>query len=56
MAEKPRWTEPAEKAFERVPPFARAMAKQMIEDYAVDKGVSEITPEILKEARAKYGM
>ncbi|MBF0292918.1 MAG: hypothetical protein HQK86_12260 [Nitrospinae bacterium] len=56
MAEKPRWTEDAEKAFERVPPFVREMARRMMEDYAIEKGISEITPEILKEARAKYGM
>lgn len=56
MAEKPRWTEDAEKAFEKVPPFVRDMARRMMEDYAEEKGVSEITPDILKEARAKLGM
>jgi len=56
MGEKLKWTESAEKAFEKVPPFVREMARRMMEDYAEEKGVSEITPEILKEARAKYGM
>jgi hypothetical protein len=56
MGEKPRWTEDAQKAFEKVPPFVRDMARRMMEDYAEEKGVLEITPEILKKARAKYGM
>lgn len=56
MSGNVKWTEDAEKAFERVPPFVREMARRMMEDYAKEKGVSEITPEILKEARAKYGM
>lgn len=53
---KLRWTEDAEKMFEKVPPFVRDMARQMIEDYAAGKGAVEITPELLKEARAKLGM
>jgi hypothetical protein len=56
MAENVKWTQDAQKAFEKVPLFVREMARRMMEDYAEEKGVSEITPEILKEARAKYGM
>lgn len=56
MAEEIRWTEDAEKALEKVPGFVRKMAKSMIEDYAAEKGASEVTPELMKEARAKFGM
>lgn len=56
MTEKPRWTKEAEKMFEKVPPFVRDMARRMMEDYAAEKGASEITPDILKEARVKLGM
>jgi hypothetical protein len=56
MSQKPRWTQDAEKLFEKVPPFVRDMARQMIEDYAAEKNAVEITPELLKEARAKLGM
>ena len=56
MSEKPRWTQEAEKMFGKVPLFVRDMARGMMEDYAREKGVSEITPDILKEARAKLGM
>lgn len=56
MEEKIVWSDEAVSDFEKVPEFVRDMAKQMIEEFARDESVTEITPEILKKARAKFGM
>lgn len=50
------WTEEALKRLERIPQFARALAKGAIEDYARQKGYREITSDIMDEARRKMGM
>ncbi len=50
------WTEEAEKRLESVPVFVRAMAKSGIEKFAKDKGVKEVTPEVMNEARESMGM
>ena len=51
-----KWSEQAETNLKKVPEFARAMAREMIEDFARSQGANEITPEIMKLARAKFGM
>lgn len=56
MEEKINWTDEALTDFKRVPEFVRDMAKEMIEDFAKEQNITEITPEILKKARAKFGM
>jgi len=56
MADKAPWTDEALKVLEKIPFFARPIAKKLIEDYAEDKKVEEITPELMREARAKFGM
>jgi len=50
------WTSEAEARLESVPPFARGMARQAIEEYARRHGHPEVTPEVMTEARAKMGM
>jgi len=50
------WTEEAEKRLERVPEFARPMARRGIEQYARRHGCTEITPEVMEEARGELGM
>ena len=50
------WTEQAEARLQNVPPFARGMARQAIEDYAREHGYREVTPRVLAEARGKLGM
>ncbi len=50
------WTAEAEERLERVPEFARAMARQSIERYAREQGYHEITPHVMDEARAKLGL
>jgi nucleotide-binding universal stress UspA family protein len=50
------WTREAEANLQGIPPFARGMAMQAIEDYARDHGYGEVTPALMTEARAKMGM
>lgn len=50
------WTEDAEKRLEKVPAFVRQMARMGVIKFAKDKGVKEITPEVMDEAREKMGM
>ncbi|MGK7344892.1 MAG: protochlorophyllide oxidoreductase [Candidatus Nitrospinota bacterium M3_3B_026] len=56
MSDDIHWTEEALKTLEKVPGFVRPMAKTMIENFAMEKGVKEVTIDIMKEARAKFGM
>lgn len=44
------WTLPAEERLKKAPPFVQDMARQAIEDYAEEKGVREITAELMEEA------
>jgi len=50
------WTDAALSRLERVPPFARNMAKKAVTGYAIEKGYKEITEEVLLEARERMGM
>ncbi|MBI4296549.1 MAG: universal stress protein, partial [Chloroflexi bacterium] len=50
------WSPEAETRLENVPAFARAMARRAIEDYARRHGYTEVTPEVMTEAREKMGM
>jgi nucleotide-binding universal stress UspA family protein len=51
-----KWTDAALKRLENVPAFARGMAKKAIEDLAAKKGCSEITEELVMEAKKSFGM
>ncbi len=50
------WSAEAEARLGNVPPFARGMARQAVEDYARDHGFGEITLELMTEARETMGM
>lgn len=56
MSEKIEWTEETLATLEKAPEFARAMAREMIEDFVRGKGERVVTPELMKQARAKFGM
>ncbi len=45
------WTPEAQARLAKVPIFVRKMVKKKIEKYAVSKGVSEITAELVQEAK-----
>jgi nucleotide-binding universal stress UspA family protein len=44
------WTEEAKVRIERVPPFARDLAKKTLENYALEKGHTVITSSLIDEA------
>ncbi|MBI2936392.1 MAG: universal stress protein, partial [Chloroflexi bacterium] len=50
------WTPEAEGKLQRVPLFARGMARNAIDDYARRHGYTEVTPQVMDEARGKMGM
>ena len=50
------WTEAAAKRLERIPAFARPMAKRGIEQYAREHGHREITEQLMDEVKARFGM
>lgn len=53
---QPHWTSAAELRIERIPSFARPMVKKSIEDYAREKGYTEINDAVMDEVRGRYGM
>ena len=50
------WTSEATGRLERVPSFVRGMVKRIYTDWAREKGVSEITPDIMDRARTELGL
>ncbi|MBI4297858.1 MAG: universal stress protein [Chloroflexi bacterium] len=50
------WTGEAEAKLQHVPPFARGMARNAIDDYARRHGHAEVTPEVMDKARGEMGM
>ena len=52
----PVWTPEALERLERVPSFVRSMAKNSIEEFAREKGHTEITTEVMDIARGNLGM
>lgn len=53
--ESQEWTPEAAERIQRVPPFARQMARRGIENYAKDKGCRTITTAIVDEALRSFG-
>lgn len=50
------WTASAQKRLENIPSFVRSLARMGIEQYAHEKGYSEINDEVMQEYREKVGM
>ena len=50
------WTAEAAGRLERVPSFVRGMVKRIYTDWAREKGVSEITPDVMDQARTELGL
>jgi hypothetical protein len=55
-AGRPRWSAAAHERLERIPGFVRGMVKKIYTEYAVDRGITEITPEIMDRARTELGL
>jgi len=50
------WTDEAKARLKKVPRFLRPMVTKGIERYAIHKGISEITPEIMATPKEKAGI
>jgi AdoMet-dependent heme synthase len=55
-AAKPLWTEEAEERLQKVPSFVRNMVRSAVEQYAIERKQSVITPGIMDEVKQKSGM
>lgn len=52
----PDWSPAAQERLTRVPAFVRGMVKRIYSDYARDRGIVEITPELMDRARSDLGL
>jgi len=52
----PTWSPDAQERLDRVPGFVRGMVKRIYADYARDRGIGSITPEIMDRARVDLGL
>jgi hypothetical protein len=52
----PTWSLEAETRLGRIPGFVRGMVRRLYVDWARDRGISEITLEIMDEAKADLGL
>jgi hypothetical protein len=55
-AGRPGWSPAARARLERVPRFVRGMVMKIYGDYAGERGIGEITPEVMDRARAELGL
>lgn len=56
IEERLAWTPEASARLERVPAFARGMARKAIEDYARQRGLDTVDERAVDEARQRFGM
>lgn len=52
----PVWTEAAERRLAAAPVFVQNVVRRLYSDYARQRGMQEITPEVMDEARQALGM
>jgi len=52
----PEWTPEAKDRLGKVPRFVRGMVKRIYTDYARERGIGSITPEIMDRARIELGL
>lgn len=50
------WSAAARARLDRVPGFVRGMVKRIYAEWAVERGIGEITPEIMDRARTELGL
>jgi hypothetical protein len=53
---RPQWSAAATERLARVPGFVRGMVKRIYTDYAVERGISHISPEVMDRARTELGL
>lgn len=52
----PSWSPEAQERLSRVPGFVRGMVKRIYAEYARDRGIAEITPDLMDTARTELGL
>ncbi len=52
----PTWSADAQERLERVPGFVRGMVKRIYADYARERGIGAITPDVMDRARVDLGL
>jgi hypothetical protein len=52
----PVWSTDAQERLSRVPSFVRGMVKRIYTEYARERGLMEITPEVMDRARSDLGL
>ena len=50
------WSAQASMRLENVPRFVRGMVKRIYTDYALERGIAEVTPEVMDRARSDLGL
>jgi hypothetical protein len=53
---RPRFNDASQERLARVPSFVRGMVKRLYTEYAVERGISEITPDVMDRARTELGL
>ena len=53
---RPRWSAESRERLERVPSFVRGMVMRIYGDWAHERGITDITPEIMDRARTELGL
>jgi hypothetical protein len=53
---RPRFSAESQERLARVPSFVRGMVKRLYTEYAVERGIAEITPDIMDRARTELGL
>jgi predicted RNA-binding Zn-ribbon protein involved in translation (DUF1610 family) len=51
-----QWSDEAQHRLGHVPAFVRGMVKRIYSDYARERGISNITPEVMDRARSDLGL
>jgi hypothetical protein len=53
---RPAWSADAVERLSRVPAFVRGMVKRIYTDYAVERAITDITPDVMDRARTDLGL
>ncbi len=53
---RPVWSAEAQERLARVPGFVRGMVKKIYADYAKERDIGEITPDVMDRARSELGL
>lgn len=52
----PAWSPAAQERLARVPGFVRGMVRRLYGEWAKERGIAEITPEVMDAARTELGL